>query len=127
MAALERAIDAVGAVRAGYRGRLALPPQGTNRKRYGEGNPIQDRPQAAKIGLLEQIDAYARAKDPRVRQVSASLGGSWQRVLILRADGSRAPTSGLWSGSTSRSWSATASAWNPAVSAPAAGSATTSC
>ncbi len=89
MAALERAIDAVGAVRAGYRGRLALPPQGTNRKRYGEGNPIQDRPQAAKIGLLEQIDAYARAKDPRVRQVSASLGGSWQRVLILRADGSK--------------------------------------
>ena len=89
MAALGRAIDAVGAVKAGYRGRLALPPQGTNRKRYGEGNPIQDRPQADKVGLLEQIDAYARAKDPRVRQVSASLGGSWQRVLILRADGSR--------------------------------------
>ena len=89
MAALERAIGAVGAVKAGYRGRLALPPHGTNRKRYGEGNPIQDRLQAAKVDLLEQIDAYARAKDPRVRQVSASLGGSWQRVLILRADGSQ--------------------------------------
>ncbi len=89
MAALERAIDAVGAVKAGYHGHLALPPQGTNRKRYGEANPIQDQPQAAKVGLLEQIDAYARAKDPRVRQVSASLGGSWQRVLILRADGSK--------------------------------------
>jgi TldD protein len=89
MAALERAIDAVGAVKAGYRGRLALPPQGTNRKRYGEANPIQGQLQAAKVGLLEQIDAYARAKDPRVRQVSASLGGSWQQVLILRADGSR--------------------------------------
>ncbi len=88
-AALERAIDAIGAVKAGYRGRLALPPPGTNRKRYGEANPIQGQLQAAKVGLLEQIDAYARAKDPRVRQVSASLGGSWQQVLILRADGSQ--------------------------------------
>jgi TldD protein len=89
LAALERAALAVGAVKAGYRGRLALPPQGTNRKRYGEANPIQGQLQAAKVGLLEQIDAYARAKDPRVRQVSASLGGSWQQVLILRADGSQ--------------------------------------
>ena len=89
LAALERAIDAVGAVRAGYSGSLALPPQGTNRKRYGEANPIQGQVQAAKVGLLEQIDAYARAKDPRVKQVSASLAGSWQQVEILRADGSR--------------------------------------
>ena len=33
------------------------------------------------------MDAYARAKDPRVRQVTASLAGSWQTVEILRADG----------------------------------------
>jgi TldD protein len=89
LAAVERAIDAVGAVKAGYNGTLALPPQGTNRKRYGEANPIRGQVQAAKVGLLEQIDAYARATDPRVKQVSASLGGSWQQVEILRADGSR--------------------------------------
>jgi TldD protein len=88
-AALRRAIDAVGAVKAGYSGSLALPPQGTNRKRYGEANPIRGRAQAAKIGLLEQIDAYARGKDPRVRQVSASLSGAWQQIEILRPDGSR--------------------------------------
>jgi TldD protein len=88
-AAVQRAIAAVAAVRAGYQGTLALPPQGTNRKRYGEDNPIRGQLQAAKIGLLEQIDGYARAKDPRVKQVSASLSGSWQRVEILRADGSR--------------------------------------
>ena len=87
--ALRRAIDAVAAVRAGHQGTLALPPKGTNRKRYGEANPIQGQLQVAKIGLLEQIDAYARAQDSRVRQVSASLAGSWQRVEILRADGSR--------------------------------------
>src|SRR5690606_15092410 len=35
------------------------------------------------------IDAYARGRDPRVRQVMASLAGAWQAVQILRADGHR--------------------------------------
>ena len=43
-----------------------------------------------KVKLLAEIDAYARAKDPRVRQVSASLAGDWQAVQIMRADGSHA-------------------------------------
>ncbi len=34
------------------------------------------------------MDAYARGKDKRVRQITASLAGSWQLVEILRADGS---------------------------------------
>ncbi len=88
-AALRRAIAAVGAVRAGHSGVLALPAPGTNRRRYGEANPIRSRDQAAKIAMLEQIDAYARAKDPRVRQVSASLGGTWQQIEIIRPDGAR--------------------------------------
>ena len=37
--------------------------------------------------LLETIDAYARAKDQRVKQVTASLGASWQVVEIVRPDG----------------------------------------
>jgi TldD protein len=88
-AAIRRAIDAVQPVKRGHSGSLAVAPQGTNRKRYGEANPIQGRDQAVKIGLLEQIDAYARAKEPRIRQVSATLSGSWQRVEIVRPDGTR--------------------------------------
>ena len=87
--ALRRAIDAVQAVKRGHAGTLALPPQGTNRKRYGEDNPIAGRDQAIKVSVLEQIDAYARVKEPRVKQVSATLGGSWQRVEIVRPDGAR--------------------------------------
>jgi TldD protein len=37
--------------------------------------------------LLESIDTYARSKDARVRQVTASIGATWQVVEILRADG----------------------------------------
>jgi TldD protein len=44
-------------------------------------------PFEAKVRLLEQIDAAARARDPRVVQVSASLSGSWSVVEVVRADG----------------------------------------
>ena len=57
-----------------------------------------------------EIDALPRGKDPRVRQVSASLAGSLQHVEILRADGTLVATPARWSGSTSRSSSAKAAA-----------------
>ena len=38
------------------------------------------------LKLLEEINAYARAKDNRVRQVSVSLAGEWQAVSIIRPD-----------------------------------------
>jgi TldD protein len=41
------------------------------------------------VALLSDIDAYLRAKDAKVRQVSASIAASWQVVEILRADGHR--------------------------------------
>jgi TldD protein len=39
--------------------------------------------------VLAEIDAYARAKDTRVKQVMASISGEWQAVQIMRRDGSR--------------------------------------
>jgi len=89
-AALRRAADAVSAVKAGYSGTLAERPAGTNRHLYGEDNPIAAPGFEAKAKLLQEIDGYLRAADPRVRQVTASLAASWQRVEIVRADGSTA-------------------------------------
>ena len=86
-AAIRRAAQTVKAVRAGHGGTMAEPPAGTNRHLYTDANPLLAPPFEAKVKLLQDIDAYARAKDPRVRQVSASLAGSWQAVRILRADG----------------------------------------
>ena len=85
--ALLRAVDAVSAVKAGYSGRLAAPPTGTNRRLYGDENPIAAPGFGEKAKLLQESDAWLRAKDPRVRQVTASLAASWQTVEILRADG----------------------------------------
>ena len=86
-AAIERAADAVRAVKGGYTGTYSGPPPRSNVKLYGEDSPLASPAFEAKARLLETIDAYARAKDPRVRQVTASLGATWQAVEILRADG----------------------------------------
>jgi TldD protein len=85
--AIRRAGTTVRAVRAGHSGVMSQPPQPTNRHLYGDDNPLNEIPFEQKVALLQAIDAYARAKDPRVKQVSASLAGSWQAVAILRADG----------------------------------------
>jgi TldD protein len=86
-AALARAAEAVRAVKGGYSGTYAEAPGRTNRKLYGDDNPLAAPGFDAKVKLLADIDAYARARDPRVRQVSASLGANWQVMEILRADG----------------------------------------
>lgn len=89
LAALSRAADAVGAVTHGYSGSYATAPQRTNAKLYGDGNPIGSPTFEEKVKLLAEIDAYLRDKDPKVRQVTATVGASWQVVEILRADGHR--------------------------------------
>ena len=86
-AALARAAEAVRAVKGGHSGTYAEPPGRTNRKLYGDENPLGEQPFESKVKLLEQMDAYARAKDARVRQVTASIAATWQVVEILRADG----------------------------------------
>ncbi|MEI8393636.1 MAG: metalloprotease TldD [Rhodospirillaceae bacterium] len=89
--ALRRAGATVRAVHAGHDGSTALsePPIGTNRALYLPDNPLSPVPFETKVKLLADIDAYARSRDPRVRQVSVGLYGEWQAVQIIRADGCR--------------------------------------
>ena len=87
--AIDRAATTVRAVKAGHSGVAAAAPVGTNRQLYADDDPLALMPFEAKVKLLAEIDAYARAKDPRVRQVMASLAGEWQAVQIIRAGGDR--------------------------------------
>ena len=65
----------------------AAPPERTNRHLYTDASPLDLVPFAEKVALLGKIDAVARAKDPRVAQVNASLSASWSAIDIIRADG----------------------------------------
>ncbi len=87
--AIRNASSTVKAVATGRSGEIALPPAGSNRSLYTEDNPLSEIPFDAKVKALAEIDAYARAKDTRVVQVSASLAGSWQGIEIIRSGGER--------------------------------------
>lgn len=55
---------------------------------YTQSNPLASMTTEDKINLLKQIDNHARAKDPRVTQVSASLNGVFEVVMVYNSDGS---------------------------------------
>jgi TldD protein len=63
------------------------PPRRTNARLYTDDDPLGLIPFARKVALCQQIDAAARARDPRVAQVSVSLAGSWSVIDIVRPDG----------------------------------------
>ncbi len=87
--AIQRAASTVRAVRSGKGGVFAEPPPGTNRLLYTDDSPLALMAFEAKLKLLADIDAYARGRDLRVRQVMISLAGNWQAVQIVRPGGER--------------------------------------
>jgi len=68
-------------------GPKAAPPRRTNAQLYTSDDPLGLIPFARKVELCQQVDAAARARDPRVAQVSVGLSGTWSVVEIVRPDG----------------------------------------
>ena len=87
--ALTRAARAVVMAKDGHSGSMAPAPARTNTKLYPDIDPVESPVFGAKVDLLQEIDAYCRALDPRVVQVSATLSGTRKSVAIMRADGER--------------------------------------
>ncbi|PTQ64317.1 TldD protein [Sphingomonas sp. PP-CE-3G-477] len=85
-AAIRRAAETMALIEPGVSAK-AGPPPGTNQRRYTAADPLDLVPFADKVNLCQTIDAAARARDPRVAQVSVSLSGTWSVVEIVRADG----------------------------------------
>ena len=54
---------------------------------YPALNPLDSATAQDKIELLKRVDAQARRKDPRVKQVIAGLSGSCATVLVASSDG----------------------------------------
>ncbi len=85
--ALRRAAETARLAVGDGGGTLADPPPATNRKLYGDADPMADAEFPVKIDTLREIDAFARGLDSRVVQVSATLAASLQEVAILRPEG----------------------------------------
>ncbi|WP_397542419.1 metalloprotease TldD [Roseovarius salis] len=85
--ALLRAVETARLAVADGGGTMAPPPARTNRHLYTDADPISGAGFPVKLETLREIDAFARALDARVVQVSATLAASHQEVVILRPDG----------------------------------------
>ena len=86
-AALKRAAETARLAVGDGGGVMAPAPAGTNRKLYSDSDPMLDATFGLKVETLREIDAFARALDPRVVQVSATIAASLQEVFILRPEG----------------------------------------
>lgn len=85
--AIRRAGETAAAAKRGYTGTLAEGPRPVNRRLYAPVDPTDAPDFSVKTSLLAEIDSYARARDPRVVQVSASLAGSHNHITVVRPDG----------------------------------------
>jgi len=88
LAALDEAAVATRAIgRQGHSAVAALERIGAAHTLYAAQDPIASLPEEAKVALLERLEKMARALDPRVAQVMASVAGEYEAVLVARSDG----------------------------------------
>ena len=86
--ALEEAGSAVRAI--GRQGQSASTPLGQRsrtRLLYPSADPVMSLADSEKVAVLMRLEGRARALDPRVVQVMASLAGEHETVLIARSTG----------------------------------------
>lgn len=81
--AMERAAEAARSIAlAGTSKPLAIQTFNPIQPRYQSINPIEGMQDSEKLALLHAIDKEARALDPRVIQVTASLTGMYEVVMV---------------------------------------------
>jgi TldD protein len=59
-------------------------------RRYPDVDPIASMSESGKVDLLCEVDAAARAQDPRVKEVTVRLSASHESILVMASDGTLA-------------------------------------
>ncbi|VEE14388.1 metalloprotease TldD [Ectopseudomonas mendocina] len=86
--ALTQAAQAARSIsRAGQQGGVQAFVSPQVSQLYADGNPLDVMSRAEKVELLQRIDRATRALDPRIKQVTVSLAGVWDRILVAAHDG----------------------------------------
>ena len=67
--------------------RIAAPVVRAGAALYAPIDPVAQFDDSAKVRILETLERFARAADPRVKQVIGRLSGEYDVVLVARADG----------------------------------------
>ena len=89
--ALSQAARAARSIsRAGQQGRVQAFSSAQVSALYAPDNPLDVLTRAEKVELLKRVDVATRALDSRIQQVTVSLAGVWERILVAALDGSLA-------------------------------------
>ncbi len=89
---LDAAMSAACTLMKAGGGRASVPPLTASPPPplYAAANPLASMSAEAKVAILHEADQEARRSDSRVVEVSASLAGSWNVILVAGSDGTLA-------------------------------------
>ncbi|MGD8111935.1 metalloprotease TldD [Vibrio sp. TRT 17S01] len=86
----QSAIAARGIAQQGQNGQLQAFRRTDNQSIYGAVNPLECWQKEQKTTLLKELDAYIRTKEPLIKEVSISLSGVHEQMLVAATDGTYA-------------------------------------
>ncbi|ELV8634463.1 metalloprotease TldD [Vibrio vulnificus] len=86
----QSAIAARGIAQQGQNGQVHAFKRSENQRYYAAVNPLAEWEKQQKTELLKSLDAYIRTKEPLIREVSISLSGVHEQMLVAATDGTYA-------------------------------------
>ncbi len=86
----QSAIAARGIAQQGQNGQQQAFKRSDNQAYYGAVNPLESWEKQQKTALLKELDAYIRTKEPLIKEVSVSLSGVHEQILVAATDGTYA-------------------------------------
>lgn len=86
-ALMQAATTAKSIVNTGHTARVHAFTDKPFESLYLDDNPLDSIAREEKVILLKRIDEAVRALDPRIQQVTVSLTGVWEHILIAATDG----------------------------------------
>ena len=91
LVALEAAAKATRSIAsAGSEGKTAVSKASKGLALYTSADPVSGFSDADKVRILERLEQFARAIDPRVKEVMGRLSGEYEVILMARHDGTLA-------------------------------------
>ncbi|MGR5253682.1 metalloprotease TldD [Vibrio astriarenae] len=83
----QSAIAARGIAQQGKNGKVKAFNRSDNQSFYSAVNPLDSWQKEQKTKLLKELDAYIRTKEPLIQEVSVSLSGVHEQMLVAATDG----------------------------------------
>ncbi|MCM5511103.1 MULTISPECIES: metalloprotease TldD [Vibrio] len=86
----QSAIAARGIAQQGQNAQVQAFKRSDNQQVYAAVNPLESWKKEQKTQLLKELDAYIRTKEPLIKEVSVSLSGVHEQMLVAATDGTYA-------------------------------------